>query len=383
MDISEFERTPLARARIAEERVLATASPLLAPNQVENQAQRSTVSFADKVSGDQPQHLDGEDLPIPEIKGNMPSIKLPKKAVERGRIYCKYYLVGQLDLQKIKLDDVHSIAADKWNPQSDWKIIPLGKGFFIIRGKGFFIIRLTSETDWRRIWGGGPWRFGEQTLRLSKWTPDFDPNVHIKTKALIQIKFPKLGQQYWDYEILMSMGKTIGYPIGVDKHTLERDYGFYVSVLVDVDISKPIPTQIWVEKEEGISFVQDNEVVKMPKYCGHCKSVGHLVTECRVLRRNTRMEETAKEAVILGPIPVARKLNKKRRRNKDKQNAGPSGTKDSTGDYISAPSIATQPTAIDVEAVNTQVNAIVNDENNVGEQVLQEAQATHMISEAA
>ncbi|KAF9611765.1 hypothetical protein IFM89_034963 [Coptis chinensis] len=74
-------------------------------------------------------------------------------------------------------------------------------------------------------------------------------------------------------------------------------------------------------------------------------------------------------------VPDARKLNKKRRRNKDKQNAGTSGTKDSTGDYISTPPIAT-PTAIDVETV------IVNDDNNVGEQVLQEAQATQMMAEA-
>ncbi|KAF9603335.1 hypothetical protein IFM89_034684 [Coptis chinensis] len=210
----------------------------------------------------------------------MPSIKLPKKAVERGRIYCKYCLVGRLDLQKIKLEEVRSIAANKWNPQ-------------------------------------------------------------------------------------------------------ERDFGFYASVLVDVDISKSIPNQIWVEAEEGISFVQDIEVVKMQKYCGHCKSVGHLVTECRVLQKNTRMEETTKEVVIPEPTPEARKLNKKRRGNKNNQNAGTSGTKDLTGDYISTLPIATQPTAIDVETVNMQENVTVNDENNVGEQVLQEAQATHMTGESA
>ncbi|KAF9610546.1 hypothetical protein IFM89_023211 [Coptis chinensis] len=107
MDLSEFEITPLARVRIAEERFLvAASSALLAPNQVKNQAQRSKVSFANKVRGDQPQHLDVEDLPTPEIKGNMPSIKLPKKAVERGRLYCKYCLVGRFDLQKIKLEDI-------------------------------------------------------------------------------------------------------------------------------------------------------------------------------------------------------------------------------------------------------------------------------------
>ncbi|KAF9611618.1 hypothetical protein IFM89_033626 [Coptis chinensis] len=35
----------------------------------------------------------------------MPSIKIPKKEVERGRLYCKYYLVGKLDFNKIKLEE--------------------------------------------------------------------------------------------------------------------------------------------------------------------------------------------------------------------------------------------------------------------------------------
>ncbi|KAF9596647.1 hypothetical protein IFM89_012770 [Coptis chinensis] len=75
------------------------------------------VSFVDKVRGAQPQHLDIEDLPVPKIKGNMPSIKLPKKAVERGRLYCRYCLVGRLDMQKIRMDKIRSIAAAKWSPQ--------------------------------------------------------------------------------------------------------------------------------------------------------------------------------------------------------------------------------------------------------------------------
>ncbi|KAF9621422.1 hypothetical protein IFM89_021461 [Coptis chinensis] len=40
-----------------------------------------------------------------------------------------------------------------------------------------FMIRLTCEEDWRKIWCGGLWRFKDQTLRLTKWTPEFDPDV--------------------------------------------------------------------------------------------------------------------------------------------------------------------------------------------------------------
>ncbi|KAF9610052.1 hypothetical protein IFM89_019892 [Coptis chinensis] len=314
-----------------------------------------TSLFADKKRGEQPHHIDVDDLPVPTIKGNMPSIKLPKKAVERGRLYCKYCLVGRLDFNKIKLDEVRSIASTMWRPQGDWKIIPLGKGFFMIR--------LTCEMDWKKIWGSGPWRFGDQTLRLSKWSPDFDPAVHIRTKALVWIKFPKLRHQYWDYEILMLMGKTVGYPIGVDKHTLERDFGNYASVLVDVDLSKPIPNQIWVEEEEGISFMQDIEVVKMPKFCSHCKMVGHLVAECKMVRKNIRIEEAAKEVAQPETYHAVSRGHKRRNRphKKNKKDEGTSGTKDSNGEFIPTQELRernSNPTILEVVDLATSPGAL-------------------------
>ncbi|KAF9589393.1 hypothetical protein IFM89_023425 [Coptis chinensis] len=91
------------------------------------------ASFADKVRGAQPQQINLADLPVPEMKGNIPSIRLSQKAVERGMLYCKFCLIGRLEFQKIKLEEVKTIAQEKWHPQGDWKIVPLGKGFFMIR----------------------------------------------------------------------------------------------------------------------------------------------------------------------------------------------------------------------------------------------------------
>ncbi|KAF9606496.1 hypothetical protein IFM89_025771 [Coptis chinensis] len=182
----------------------------------------------------------------------MPSIRLTKQAVERGRRYCQFNLIGRLDFNKIKLEEIKKIALNLWKPKGDWKLVPLGKGFFMIR--------LVCEEDLRNILGGGPWRFGDQILRLSKWTPDFDPAIQHSSTAFVWIKFPKLGQQYWDYEILMSMGRALGSPVGVDKHTLNRDFGFYALVLIEIDLAKLIPQQFEVEEEEGKSFLQEVDV---------------------------------------------------------------------------------------------------------------------------
>ncbi|KAF9603949.1 hypothetical protein IFM89_039288 [Coptis chinensis] len=283
------------------------------------------------------------------MKGSTPSIRLPQKAVERGLFYCKCCLIGRLEFQKIKLEEVKRIAQEKWQPQGDWKIIPLGKGFFMIC--------LTCEEDLRKIWGGGPWKFGDQILRLSKWTPDFDPAVHQTSTSAVWVKFPKLGQQYWDYEILMSIARGLGNLVGVDKHTLNRDFSFFVLVLVEIDLAKPIPGKILVEEGEGKSFLQEVEVDKLSKFCPHCKVVGHIMAECTVMRRirdgETTIRSTAskpneqlpestkgKEAPVLDQPAWQRKKYKRNRRKKINNaqvlNAGVSGTKDALENLIEA-----------------------------------------------
>ncbi|KAF5196979.1 Dnase i-like superfamily protein [Thalictrum thalictroides] len=74
-------------------------------------------------------------------------------------------------------------------------------------------------------------------------------------------------------------------------HTLERDYGFFASVLVEIDLSKPIPNQILVEEEGGKDFVQEVELGKLPSFCGHCKTVEEEESEEEV-------EETEKVADV-------------------------------------------------------------------------------------
>ncbi|KAL5723536.1 hypothetical protein ACHQM5_006924 [Ranunculus cassubicifolius] len=83
----------------------------------------------------------------------------------------------------------------------------------------------------------------------------------------------------------MRIGKGVGTPIGVDKKTIGRDFGFFANVLIDVDFSKPIPEFINVKEEDGGQFAQEIFIPKMPQYCTHCNVVGHGIYNCRGLLR--------------------------------------------------------------------------------------------------
>ncbi|KAL5727498.1 hypothetical protein ACHQM5_000687 [Ranunculus cassubicifolius] len=90
----------------------------------------------------------------------------------------------------------------------------------------------------------------------------------------------------------MAIGRALRYPIKVDEATVKKWYGFYALVMVDIDLTKPIPEQILVEHEDG-EFWQDVVVTKLPKFCNHCKMVGHWVADCTHVQAvlDQRMDE--------------------------------------------------------------------------------------------
>ncbi|KAL5728629.1 hypothetical protein ACHQM5_001693 [Ranunculus cassubicifolius] len=112
--------------------------------------------------------FDFNSLPIPEQMGEYPAISISAKALERGLNYCKFCLLGRMDLKKIGIDRVRTIAAETWKPSGKWIITPLGKGFIFIR--------FDNVVDYNRVWSaGGTWVFDEEPLRINKWVPNFVP----------------------------------------------------------------------------------------------------------------------------------------------------------------------------------------------------------------
>ncbi|KAF9597492.1 hypothetical protein IFM89_019019 [Coptis chinensis] len=65
---------------------------------------------------------------------------------------------------------------------------------------------------------------------------------------------------------------------GGQRYILKRGLWLLSSVLIEIDLAKPIPHQFEVQEEEGKSFMQEVDVGKLiPKFCPHCKVVGHII----------------------------------------------------------------------------------------------------------
>ncbi|XP_026458824.1 uncharacterized protein LOC113359399 [Papaver somniferum] len=88
----------------------------------------------------------------------------------------------------------------------------------------------------------------------------------------------------------MDIDKALGRHVKVDDVILKRQIGYYASVLVEVDLSKSIPEKVWVKTKYG-GFSQRIQMPKVPKFCNHCKVIGHYVAECRVKKKETTQKQ--------------------------------------------------------------------------------------------
>ncbi|KAF5178010.1 hypothetical protein FRX31_032405 [Thalictrum thalictroides] len=96
------------------------------------------------------------------FKGYYPTFKIPSQAYERGLEYCKHCLIARIDLKDLTLEALKLQASQKLQPKGNWYITPSGKGFLHVRFK--------KREDFDFAWTGGPWRFGNQLMRLQEST---------------------------------------------------------------------------------------------------------------------------------------------------------------------------------------------------------------------
>ncbi|KAM1514066.1 hypothetical protein ACFX11_025890 [Malus domestica] len=82
----------------------------------------------------------------------------------------------------------------------------------------------------------------------------------------------------------MEIARGVGTPLQLDRATKERLYGYYARVLVDVDLACDLPHSIMVERDSH-GFPVDIIYENLPPKCSHCGVVGHLLANCRYVRK--------------------------------------------------------------------------------------------------
>ena len=219
-------------------------------------------------------------LPKPCVKGNEIAIEIPDDEYDAGLKDCKHNLQGRVIWPKgtapVSLESLKIRLTTLWKSLGRWGIISLGKGCYE------FVF--SSVEDLRSVRSVGSWNLSSGILKLFVGSENFSPNTQLKTNAQVWVRLYRLSQEYWRKKTLFAIASSVGTPICTDsvsgKPMIERTFGHYARVLVDVDLSTDLRYMVLVERK-GYAFFVDLEYENLPDFCAYCKIPGHHIDICK------------------------------------------------------------------------------------------------------
>lgn len=146
-------------------------------------------------------------------------------------------------------------------------------------------------------------------MKLSLWCKDFVPEKQKQTNAQAWVRLHNLPFEYWHPRILLSIASILGSPVKIYQATLNREFFHYARIQIDIYLQFELQQRVLVERD-GFRFEIPVTYEKLPEFCSHCYTIGHLVGECRVLKRaqdesnKPQQKETTKnKATVVSNAP--------------------------------------------------------------------------------
>ncbi|XP_020686398.1 uncharacterized protein LOC110102406 [Dendrobium catenatum] len=187
-------------------------------------------------------------------------------------------------------DDLPSLTQSTFNGVhvvllSDDEVLKLASQFqFTLVGKfglldsRYAAIQLSNDLDYSRVFTRSSYFIFNYQMQILKWTPFFD----IKEESSIVpiwISFPSLRLHFFNPKVLHALGLIFGRPLQTDQATASRTRPYVARVLVEVDISKKHPKEIW-DGSKASGYLQKAEFEEVPDFYSHCKIHGHAQNDC-------------------------------------------------------------------------------------------------------
>lgn len=170
-------------------------------------------------------------------------------------------------------------------------------------GKGYYEFTFSNVEDMRRVRGKGSINLSPSLLKLFSWSKDFNPSSQHHTSAQVWVRFFGLSHEYWRPRIFFTIASCVGTPICIDvgasKVGVDRTFGQFIRVLIDMDLTQPINYNVLVERE-CFAFFSDIEYENLPDFCSHCKKTSHDVQHCKLLKKPT-VQQSPKTKVTYVP----------------------------------------------------------------------------------
>ncbi|XP_075096595.1 uncharacterized protein LOC142174657 [Nicotiana tabacum] len=92
---------------------------------------------------------------------------------------------------------------------------------------------------------------------MKAWTPDFNLHDEVLRTIPLWVKFPNLPLNCWSMKALSKIGSALGNPVYADDFTTSTVIISYARMLIEMDITKPLPRRVKMQDPMGNKIEQE------------------------------------------------------------------------------------------------------------------------------
>ncbi|XP_074304499.1 uncharacterized protein LOC141639227 [Silene latifolia] len=142
---------------------------------------------------------------------------------------------------------------------------------------------------------GNAWSLSGHSLLLKQWTPLFPTQLDTISKVPVWVLFHNLDPHLWSASALSKIASKIGTPLYADPVTTNKERLSFARVMVEVDLSGPLPDNVVINSPFTGQIIQDVEYEWLPYYCTHCKKLGHEKRFCKQPKQKAKPKAAISE----------------------------------------------------------------------------------------
>lgn len=176
------------------------------------------------------------------------------------------YVVGGFPGTKPLMD-----LCDSWN-------VPFN---FNLQNMGWIVLTFNSEEERQRVLEGGPYMINGRNFVLKHMPPMFQFDKDVLRTLPVWINLPGLPCEMWNAKILGNFCSVVGNPICNNALTSNKKRISYARVLVQVNLAEELVKEVIIDMPNGAVKHQAATCENLPRFCDHCKVLGHTKERCK------------------------------------------------------------------------------------------------------
>lgn len=111
----------------------------------------------------------------------------------------------------------------------------------LLHNDGYFVIRFTSAADRDAVTFPGLYTLFNRPIILRAWSIEFDFNEEVLRTIPLWVKLLNLPLNYSSDKPIRKIGSVLRKPIHVDNCTSKAERISYARLLVEMDVTRPLP----------------------------------------------------------------------------------------------------------------------------------------------